>query len=122
MRSLLCAAGVIASLTGPATALASSNLRHPCSFRYGVGDYQDVSYDGQTACAEAKVVIMLGTSDGRRKPTVGVRTVRLPHSTWRCTTIRRREIHGEIVSSHQITCALIQPQGYHARVRFFYES
>jgi hypothetical protein len=67
-------------------------------------------------------VIILGTNDGGRRPTVGVRTVRLPHSTWRCTTIRRREIHGEIVSSHQITCNLRQPRGYHARVRFFYES
>ena len=122
MRALVCAAGAIASLIVPAIASASSNLRHPCSFRYGVGEYQDVSYEGHTACAEAKVVITLGTSDGRRRPTVGVRTVRLPHSTWRCTTIRRREIHGEIVSSHQITCTLLKPHGYHARVRFFHES
>jgi hypothetical protein len=98
---------------------------HPTGRRrtaYGVGDYQDVSYEGQTACSEAKAVITLGTNDGQRHPTVGVRTVRLPHSTWRCTTIRRREIHGEIVSNHQITCTLLEPRGYRARVRFFYES
>ena len=85
-------------------------------------DHQDVSYEGQTACSEARVLITLSTNEGRRRPKLGVRTVRLPHSTWRCATIRRREAHGVIFSSHQITCTLREPRGYHARVRFFYES
>src|SRR4051794_2784920 len=101
MRAFLCAVAAIVPFALPAAASAA-NLQHPCSFRYGVGDYQEVSYEGQTACSEARVLIMLGTREGRQHPRVRVRTVRLPHSTWRCVTIRRREIHGEIISSHQI--------------------
>jgi hypothetical protein len=122
MRSFLCLATAIVALGLPAIASASSTLRHPCSFRYGVGAYQDVSYEDQTNCAEAKIVIAVSTHEGRRRPVLGARTVRLPHSTWRCATVRRREVHGEIVSSHQVTCTLRAPHGYTARVRFFYES
>ena len=105
----------------PASASAGG-LSHSCSFRYGVGDYQNVSYEGRTGCFEAKVLIGFATQDGRRRPTVGSRTVRLPESTWRCVTIIRRERHGFIVSSHQITCSAREPVGHRARVRFFFES
>jgi hypothetical protein len=30
-----------------------SGLKHACKYTYGVGEYQSVSYDGNTGCAEA---------------------------------------------------------------------
>ncbi|WP_028066712.1 hypothetical protein [Solirubrobacter soli] len=106
-----------------ASAAPYSGLKHACKYTYGVGDYQSVSYDGHTNCAEAGGLIDNVTDEGRRKPKVGTRTGHTPHGTWRCTTIRRREVHGVIESTHRITCSLKDdPRGRPARVRFFYES
>jgi hypothetical protein len=106
-----------------ATAAPASGLAHPCNFKYGAGDYQDVSYDGHTSCAEAGGLISQFTADGARRPRVGTRTGRTPHGLWRCSTIRRREIHGVIESTHRTTCSLTgNARGRRARVRFFYES
>jgi hypothetical protein len=100
-----------------------SGLSHVCSYHFGVGSYQDVSYDGRTGCPEAGILIGQATNQGRNRPHVGARTVRLPHGTWRCVTVRWREVHGVIESSHRVSCSLVgDPRGYHARVRYFYES
>jgi hypothetical protein len=112
-----------ASQASFASAAPFSGLAHPCHFKYGAGDYQDVSYDGHTSCAEAGGLISQFTADGARRPRLGTRMGRTPHGTWRCTTIRRREIHGVIESTHRITCSLTDDaRGRRARVRFFYES
>jgi hypothetical protein len=105
-----------------ASAAPFSGLAHACHFKYGAADYQDVSYDGHTSCAEAGGLISQFTADGARRPRVGTRTGRTPHGTSRCTTIRRREIHGVIESTHRITCSLTDdPRGRRAPLRFFYE-
>jgi hypothetical protein len=125
-RSLRCLLALAtATLVAAPTASAApySGLKHACKYTYGVGDYQSVSYDGHTSCAEASGLIDNVTAEGTRAPKVGTRTGRTPHGTWRCVTIRRKEAHGVIYSSHRITCSLTDdPQGRRARVRFFYES
>lgn len=114
---------VLAGLPQAAQAAAYSGLAHPCNYRYGTGSYQDVSYAGATSCAEARGLIANLTRDGKRTPVVGVATGYTPHGTWRCVTVRRVELHGEIESSHRITCALRDdPRGRTPRIRFFFES
>jgi hypothetical protein len=45
-------------VTAPAAHAAPySGLKHACKYTYGVGDYQSVSYDGHTGCAEASGLI-----------------------------------------------------------------
>jgi hypothetical protein len=123
LLAIVAAMITVASQITVANAASYSGLAHACHFKYGAGAYQDVSYDGHTGCAEAGGLISQFTADGARKPRVGTRTGRTPHGTWRCSTVRRRETHGVIESTHRITCALIDdPRGRPARVRFFYES
>jgi hypothetical protein len=108
---------------GAAGAAPYSGLAHACHYKHGVGNYQSVSYDGHTSCSEAGGLIRNITHHGRRKPRLGTRTGHTPHGTWRCKTIRRREVHGVIESTHRITCRLTDdPRGRPARIRFFYES
>ena len=105
-----------------ARAAPYSGLTHSCSYTYGAGAYEDISFDGHTTCREAGLLISTFTRDGARRPQVGTRTGYTTHGVWRCHTIRRRETHGEIESTHRITCRLTSdPRGRHARVRFFYE-
>jgi hypothetical protein len=104
-----------------AFAAPDSGLRHACHYRYGVGDYQDVSYSGATTCNEARALIAFFTDDGKRRPKHGVRKAYTPHGIWRCTTVRRREAHGVIYSTHRIACSLRHRPEYSARIRFFYE-
>jgi hypothetical protein len=123
LQSLLPVAAVTLVAAPTAHAAPYSGLKHACKYTYGVGDCQSVSYDGNTGCAEASGVIDNFTDEGARTPRVGTRTGRTPHGTWRCVTIRRKEAHGVIYSSHRITCSLTDdPRGRPARVRFFYES
>jgi hypothetical protein len=105
-----------------ADAAGYSGLAHPCKYTFGAGSYQDVSYDGPTSCSEAHVLIVDVTRDGARRPKLGTRVGHTTHGTWRCLTVRRREAHGVIVSTHRITCSLVDdPLDRVARVRFFYE-
>ena len=113
---------MLALPAAPANAAPYSGLKHACHYKYGAGSYQDVSYDGHTTCREAGVLISSFTEDGDRAPRVGTRTGYTPHGTWSCVTIRRRETHGQIESTHRITCRLTDdPRGRAARVRFFSE-
>jgi hypothetical protein len=114
---------VIALLVGPTVASAAphSGIANQCHYRFGVASYQSVSYEGQTTCREAKGLIRNFTKDGTRKPKVGRRTGYTPHGVWTCRTIRRREAHGVVFSSHRITCRLREPTSFEARIRFFYE-
>lgn len=115
------AAGCLALMIAPvAQAASESGLSHRCSYRFGVGDYQSLSFSGATSCEEASGLIWSFTDNGKRKPRVGTRTGKSPHSDWRCVTVRRREAHGVIESTYRITCDRKgKPE---ARVRFFYES
>jgi hypothetical protein len=122
MRVFLACSLLAVSPSAAVAAKKYSGLSHPCKYTYGVGSYQSVSYGGNTSCAEARGVILDLTDNGNRKPKVGKRRANTPHGTWRCKTIRRREVHGVIFSTHRITCRLIDPSSYFARVRFFYES
>lgn len=121
-RMAWCGLGLTLLIVASAQAAPYSGLRHRCSYKFGTGAYQSVSYSGQTSCAEARALIIDLTADGEKRPTVGVRTGRTPHGTWRCRTVRRAEVHGVIVSTHRITCRLIKPKRFLARIRFFYES
>ena len=112
-----CSALVFATV---AQAAPYSGLKERCKYTYGIGDYQSLSYSGATSCEEGSGLIWTFTNDGKRKPKVGTRTGKTPHSDWRCVTIRRKEVHGVIESTHRITCDRTgKPK---ARVRFFYES
>src|SRR4051794_8295404 len=96
VRALVGALIATTSQATVATGAPASGLAHPCHFKYGAGDYQDVSYDGHTSCAEAGGLISQFTVDGARRPRVGIRTGRTPHASWRCISVRRREVHGVI--------------------------
>ena len=116
--SFLSSAGVATLGVAATVALAApGDLAHPCSFRYGVGDYQNVSYSGRTSCSGARAVIKAATNDGRRKPKLGTRTVRQPHDTWRCTTVRDRHVT-LIVQTHRIDCRVQTRAAAHVRFRY----
>lgn len=123
MRLLVALIAAALLPTSLAAAAPYSGLKRKCPYTYGVGNYQSVSYDGATSCREASVLISTFTNDGKRKPKVGKRTGYTPHGKWSCVTIKRREAHGVIESTHRITCTLKNdPQGRKPRIRFFYES
>ena len=96
----------------------NSALKVLCHYKYGAGNYQDVSHNGRTSCVEAGRLIGNFTADGTREPRLGKRTGRSPRGKWSCVTVHREEVHGVILSSHRITCSLL---GGTAKVRFFYE-
>lgn len=75
-----------------AQAAAYSGLRHACSYKFGAGSYQSISFAGATSCAEARGLISDVTDNGRRAPTLGVSTGHTPHGTWRCLTERRNTL------------------------------
>jgi hypothetical protein len=121
----MAAIAAMATLTWAAGAQAAaySGLKHACSYRFGAGSYQSISFAGATSCAEARGLIADVTDNGRSTPTLGVSTGHTPQGIWRCLTERRVEIHGVIESSHRITCTLQDdPRGRQPRIRFFYES
>jgi len=46
----------------PSSAVATTSLGDRCHYSYGAGDHQSVSYEGQTTCGEAGVLVDLATN------------------------------------------------------------
>jgi len=120
LQTLLAAAPLALALATAAPAAGDSGLAKRCSYKAGIGDYQNVSYSAYTSCREASVLVRQFTRDGRRAPRIGTRRGYTPHGVWSCVTVKRREQLGQIESTHRITCRLTDdPLGRPARVRFF---
>lgn len=114
--SLTALAALFAAGVSVASA-ADPRLAHKCSYAYGAGDYQSVSYTGRTTCVEARVLIEVNYAG--KRPRAGTRTAGTPHGRWRCTTVRRAAALGVVLSTHQTDCRLIDNR-YRAIIRFFH--
>lgn len=106
---VLAAVLAVSGVTAPAAAVAADRQ---CYNRDAGPSAFSISYRGSTNCGEA--LLLTRTTPER----IGTRTIRHPHATWRCTTVRSRYRAGVLEAWARATCNL-RGERRKARVRWY---